>query len=531
MRENSSKGAQVFTPRALLASLVIVAVITGANMFSNGPPDWDEQPPESRGYTGHAYIFSYAEGLALNFIGVDEVNATDKTGLMHGFFENATQPCDEIDIYWGSNENYTCLEDALEKTFPLIGWNITCTAGTALNTSTREHPFIYRHYNASSIDGRNWIGVAGVWNCTESGRMFTICLSSQDESANPADLEERYIELMSSFFSWSYRRPIRSGRLPDYVTNTVTASLMVLFCVGLTFTFKMERFPNFAHIHYATIGSAVSFYLVRFYRFNSYDTWPFAALVGGLIGMILYVTLVRPIGSKARKWNRYIILTFTSYVIAYSMVSVIGMFNYWTRNAMGAPSTGFRVGGDFRINGLPGIAYIGPLTCIFVVVGFHFFLTKTRFGTSLRATAEDENLAATLGINVYNSHLASWFISGALSALAGSIITLWSGVGLGGSDDLFIKVMAGSVLGGLDNIYGAIFGGIFITMAQDALSDILLLFFGIGVKMWDRLFPMAFLLIVMMLAPQGLTSIGEKQILELRYRIRRLRERIINKTS
>ncbi|HUS78661.1 MAG TPA: hypothetical protein VM050_08375, partial [Patescibacteria group bacterium] len=69
------------------------------------------------------------------------------------------------------------------------------------------------------------------------------------------------------------------------------------------------------------------------------------------------------------------------------------------------------------------------------------------------------------------------------------------------------------------------------TMAQDALSDILLLFFGIGVKMWDRLFPMAFLLIVMMLAPQGLTSIGEKQILELRYRIRRLRERIINKTS
>ena len=74
------------------------------------------------------------------------------------------------------------------------------------------------------------------------------------------------------------------------VYNTIiNISLLVILCIGFTFTFMMEKFPNFAHTSYASIGTVVAFYLVRFRGFNPYQTWPVAVLVCGLLGVLLYV--------------------------------------------------------------------------------------------------------------------------------------------------------------------------------------------------------------------------------------------------
>lgn len=59
-----------------------------------------------------------------------------------------------------------------------------------------------------------------------------------------------------------------------------------------------------------------------------------------------------------------------------------------------------------------------------LVLLLHLFLTRYRFGIALRATAENEDLASSLGVNIFRVHVASWFISGALASLAGGIIPL-----------------------------------------------------------------------------------------------------------
>lgn len=77
------------------------------------------------------------------------------------------------------------------------------------------------------------------------------------------------------------------------VSNTViNISLLVILCIGFTFTYMMEKFPNFAHTSYASIGTVVAFYLVRFSGFSPYQTWPVALLVCGLLGVLLYVCIV-----------------------------------------------------------------------------------------------------------------------------------------------------------------------------------------------------------------------------------------------
>ncbi|HEX9913558.1 MAG TPA: branched-chain amino acid ABC transporter permease [Candidatus Bathyarchaeia archaeon] len=297
----------------------------------------------------------------------------------------------------------------------------------------------------------------------------------------------------------------------------LNVALMIILCIGFTFTYMMEGFPNFAHTGYASIGALVSFYLTRIMGVNPYLTWPFSALAGGAIGVFLYVCIVRPI--KRDRGYQDITLTFTFLVVAQVIPSLCYIFNYWSRFTLGHQTRNYSLGSlDFTWNGFKGITIAGPIMCLLLVIGVHLFLTRTRLGLSLRATSEDENLAATIGVNTFRAHCASWFLSGALAALAGSIITIHSGVGVGGADGLIINVMSGAILGGLDSIYGAIIGGIFIAVAQDALGQLIYMAFGLASEAWKGLLPLAFLLIATAFFPNGLTSHGDINVRGLRRR-------------
>jgi branched-subunit amino acid ABC-type transport system permease component len=300
----------------------------------------------------------------------------------------------------------------------------------------------------------------------------------------------------------------------------LNVALMIILCIGFTFTYMMEGFPNFAHTGYASIGGLVSFYLARIVGLNPYLTWPFSVLAGGAVGVFLYACVVRPI--KRDRGYTDITLTLTFLIVAQVIPSLCYIFNYWSRFTLGHQTRNYSLGSlDFTWNGLKGITVAAPVMCLFLVVGVHMFLTRTRLGLSLRATSEDEGLAATIGVNTFRAHCASWFLSGALAALAGSIITMHSGVGVGGADGLIINVMSGAILGGLSSIYGAIIGGLFIALAQDALGQLIFMAFGLASESWKGLLPLAFLLVATAFFPNGFAGHGDINVMDLRRRVLR----------
>jgi branched-subunit amino acid ABC-type transport system permease component len=301
----------------------------------------------------------------------------------------------------------------------------------------------------------------------------------------------------------------------------LNVTLMIILCIGFTFTYMMEGFPNFAHTGYASIGALVSFYLTRIMDMNPYLTWPFSALAGGAVGVLLYVCVVRPI--KRNRGYQDITLTLTFLIVAQVIPSLCYIFNFWSRFTLGHQTRNYSLGSlDFTWNGFKGITIAGPIMCLLLVIGVHLLLTKTRLGLSLRATSENENLASAIGVNTFRAHCASWFLSGALAALAGSIITIYKGVGVEGADGLIINVMSGAILGGLDSIYGAIIGGIFIAVAQDALGQLIYMAFGLAYEAWKGLLPLAFLLIATAFFPNGLTSYKDLNVQSLRRRVLRI---------
>jgi len=291
---------------------------------------------------------------------------------------------------------------------------------------------------------------------------------------------------------------------PVIVGTIIYGSMLVILCVGFSLTHLMEKFPNFAHSSFAIVGTILTFNFVMLWGYNPYLAWPFAFLLGGCIGMVLYLSVVRPM---QRLGSSGIMLSFAMLALSIVLTSVLSIYSYWIMTSYGLRLSGFILKNyDFRWMDYPGIMFVAPLISILMVVALHLLLTRVKFGIAIKATAEDPKLATTLGVNVFSVHLASWFLTGAFSALAGAVLPLWIATSLGYSDELLISIMAGSVLGGLDSIYGAIVGGIFVTIVQRILPSLLISAFGVWIGEYGPLIPIIVIVVVLLLEPKGLTG-------------------------
>jgi branched-chain amino acid transport system permease protein len=310
---------------------------------------------------------------------------------------------------------------------------------------------------------------------------------------------------------------------PGMVGVIIYASILVILCVGFSLIHMIEKFPNFAHSAYSTIGVLVVFSFTRLWGFSPYLGWPIALLLGGVLGVILYILIIRPMQRQGRDKT---VMAFAMFALSFILLTILSTYSYWFMVNFGFTTNWFLLRRfDYAWMGYPGVFYAAPLTCFAVVVSIHLFLTRSKFGIALRATAEDPGLAITVGINTFRVHIIVWFLAGAISALAGAIMPLWMPTNVAYADELLMSVIAGSVLGGLDNIYGSMLGGFLVAFSQRILPSVLKDFLGMWVLQYDTMVPMIVIIGGLLLSPEGITSLmeGEKSPLKrIRAAIRRI---------
>lgn len=291
--------------------------------------------------------------------------------------------------------------------------------------------------------------------------------------------------------------------------------LIALLCLGFSFTYNMEKFPNFAQIGLASMGSMITFYLVVYIGFSPYLAMPFAAGFCGLLGIFLYLNVVRPL--RRHGGYRDVTLTLAFLAISWILRTFYFMFSYWSSVARKIPGRGYNVSRyDFVVFDMPGIAIIAPIACIVLVIILYLFLTRNNFGVTLRAVAEDEPLAAVLGIDTYRTHIASWLLVGTLAGFAGSMLSIGGGMS-SEFDILFVIVMAGSFIGGINSVFGAALGGFSIDLIINWLPGLTksllgsykinLLFGDFDIYSLTSLLPYLVLYIVLIFEPEGIIGL------------------------
>ena len=287
-----------------------------------------------------------------------------------------------------------------------------------------------------------------------------------------------------------------------WLAALVFASELTLLSIGFTLTYLTAKVPNFAHGTYAGVGIYVSYTFAKIWGLSPYYGFPVAFIVGGIVSVLIYKLVI---GVLTNMGGGAIVLTISTLAIQIFLTAFIQIYAYYLRERFSTYAMAFLLKeSDFSIAGFPGIFVVSLTLTISLVLALHYMLTRTRIGVAMRATAEDPELASVLGINTDQIQLFSWFLTGGLACLAGAMIPLWFQSTPQSGAMIITSIMAGSLLGGFDSIYGSVIGGAIVGMSEILLTTWGQALIGVWVGEYRPLIPMIFLVTVLLIEPRGL---------------------------
>jgi branched-chain amino acid transport system permease protein len=155
---------------------------------------------------------------------------------------------------------------------------------------------------------------------------------------------------------------------------------------------------------------------------------------------------------------------------------------------------------------VPPIQAIGFVVTLIFLGGFTWFFRKSRTGVALRAVAENQQVAAAMGINVERYFTLAWAMAGVASAVSGIV---WGNM-LGVDVQLALvglKVFPVVILGGLDSIAGAVVGGLTVGVVESLTAGYVDPYVGGGTKDFA---PYLLMIVALMFRPYGL--FGKRKI-------------------
>jgi branched-chain amino acid transport system permease protein len=141
------------------------------------------------------------------------------------------------------------------------------------------------------------------------------------------------------------------------------------------------------------------------------------------------------------------------------------------------------------------------------LAAFGYFFKKTRIGIAMRAVADDQQAAMSMGINVGSIFALTWGIAGLVSAIGGII---WGNF-LGVDTQLALvglKVFPVVILGGMDSVLGAILGGLIVGAAENVAAGFVDPYVGGGTK---DFVPYVLMIMALLIRPSGFFG---KEIIE-----------------
>lgn len=140
-----------------------------------------------------------------------------------------------------------------------------------------------------------------------------------------------------------------------------------------------------------------------------------------------------------------------------------------------------------------------------LLIGLTWFVYRTRLGTAMRATAQDREAAALMGIDINRTIGIAFWLGGALAGAAGLVALLYNNsarFNMGFQYGLYAFTAA--VLGGIGNLAGAVVGGILIGIIWAMSDGFLGLYISGWGSQWTNTVVFSILVLVLVFRPAGI---------------------------
>ena len=244
------------------------------------------------------------------------------------------------------------------------------------------------------------------------------------------------------------------------IPGLVLGSIYALGAIGITLTFGILRFANFAHGETMTLGAYLALGLVTLTDWHPLAVLPLAMALTALAMLGMDRLFFRPL-----RHGPTIVLVIASFGLMLMVRSFVQLV--WGARLQtfgGGIELPWVVFGVFRVFPRHVVIVCAALALMLAV---HLLLSRTRAGKAMRATADSPDLARVTGIDTEHVIRTTWIVGAALAAAAGVFLAYDTHVESQMGFKLLLPVFAAALLGGIGRPYGAMAGGVVLGMVEE----------------------------------------------------------------
>lgn len=244
------------------------------------------------------------------------------------------------------------------------------------------------------------------------------------------------------------------------IPGIVLGSIYALGAIGISLTFGILRFANFAHGETMTLGVYLTWTLILLTGWHPLVLLPLAMALTSAVMLGIDGVFYRPLRASPA-----IVLVIASFGMMLMIRSVI-QFGWGVQLRSLAPGIQRPwVLLDWLRISPKHLLIVGSALVLMVLV--HLLLTRTRIGKAMRAMADSPELARLTGIETEKVVRTTWIVGASLATAAGVFLALDSHVETQMGFKVLLPLFASAILGGIGSAYGAMAGGLVIGIAEE----------------------------------------------------------------
>ena len=292
--------------------------------------------------------------------------------------------------------------------------------------------------------------------------------------------------------------------LQTLISGILLGGLYALIGLGMTIIMGVMKIINLAHGELMMVGMYIAYVLFSTFHIDPYLSILVAAPALFLLGVALQKYLINPVlRVEAIIPENQVILTVGIGMVLANVATIIFQSDYrQTPVDYGTKAWYLR---DYWKSAPVDISLSMPWTVSFtfallITAGLWYFLTKTDTGKSIRATAQDNDAALLMGVNVGRMRVITFGLGSALVGAAGCLFIpiYYIYPDIGGQFTLISFVI--TILGGLGSTVGAIIGGLILGLFESLTAT----YIGMG---WAPVGRFVIFVAVLIFIPGGVASL------------------------
>ena len=281
-----------------------------------------------------------------------------------------------------------------------------------------------------------------------------------------------------------------------FLSGLSMGSIYSLVALGFVLIYKSTSILNLAQGEFLMAGAYICLSMTIDFGLNFYASFAITMVFSVALGMTVERLILRPLIGEPIISVIMVTLGLT-YVLRGLVIMIWGndirQFNVFPES----PLDLWGVKLSYLYLWSMGVSF-------FLLTFFALFFKYARTGIFMRAVADHQTAAQSMGISVKRIFAISWCIAAVVSSIGGILVGNIAGVGVDLSY-IGLKVLPAVIFGGLDSILGAIIGGLIVGVLEFLSAGYLDPY----IPAINEVFPFIILVLVLMVKPYGLFGTEE----------------------